>query len=103
MSNTITKTLVTVALIFMLGQARAEDCRIIDIDVFGMTCPFCVYGLEKELSRLEGVASVAISLKSRRARIILEADKNLSDEIIRTAVTRAGFTPQKIQRGIACQ
>ncbi len=99
----LNKTLLVIAVTLLLGPARADDCRIVDIEIHGMTCPFCVYGLEKELSRLEGVESVSVSLKSRRARIVLEADKNLSDEIIRKTVTRAGFTPQQIERGIACQ
>ena len=99
----LNKTLLVIAVALLLGSARADDCRIVEIEIHGMTCPFCVYGLEKELGRLDGVESVRISLKSKRARIVLKNDAEISNGLIRETITRSGFTPREILRGVACE
>ncbi|MDA0350220.1 MAG: heavy-metal-associated domain-containing protein, partial [Verrucomicrobia bacterium] len=55
-------TMVLVSL--LLGaQARAEVSHV-SIAVDGLGCPFCVYGIEKQLKHIDGVKKVDIELKT---------------------------------------
>ena len=70
--------------------------RTVDINVHGMTCPFCVDSLERKFGKMEFVNHVEVSLKLKKVR--LETDDNKpSLAVIKQAVLDAGFTPVKIQ------
>jgi len=68
----------------------------ITIRVDGLTCPFCAYGLEKKLKRLEGAESVRIDIERGIAVISVAKGKSILEENLRKAVQNAGFTPRKI-------
>ncbi len=59
------------------------------LEVQGLSCPFCAYGLEKKLKKLDGVNSVSIDLKS--GEVELSADRELTREQVEKAVKKAGF------------
>ncbi len=44
-------------------QIRAEISEV-TVSVKGLSCPFCIYGLEKKLKRGEEVGDVQIDLRS---------------------------------------
>ena len=71
----------------------AADAQVVDIEVTGMTCPFCVYGTEKKLGKLPGVEKAEVSLKQKRARIVMQPGSDADLDAIRKAITEAGFTP----------
>ncbi len=73
------------------------DETVLEIDINGMTCPFCVYSLEKELGKLSEVKQVLISLKSNKARLILKEGAHVDSETLREVVLTAGFTPGEIR------
>ncbi len=83
--------------VLMISQpARADEPQIIEIEVTGMTCPFCVYGTEKKLNQLPGVDKAEVSLKAKKARIVMTAGETADLDAIREAITNAGFTPGEI-------
>ncbi len=67
------------------------------VKVDGMSCPFCTYGVEKRLKKVEGVKSVSIDLKSGIATLTAVEDGSLSLSQIPVAVKKAGFTPGEIK------
>ena len=71
----------------------AAGAQVVEIPVTGMTCPFCVYGTQKKLSHLEGVASAEVSIKNHRARITMQPGRQADLMAIRRAIREAGFTP----------
>ncbi|HHJ34466.1 MAG TPA: copper chaperone [Gammaproteobacteria bacterium] len=75
---------------FAEGQAIRQ---IVDIEVTGMTCPFCVYGTKKNLGKLDGVDKVDVSLEKKQARIVMLPGREADIEAIDKAITDAGFTP----------
>jgi copper chaperone CopZ len=82
------------------GIAQAADpVHTIDIQVSGMTCPFCVYGVKKKLEKLPGVARAQVSLDKKLARITPKPGQALDMDGIRKAITEAGFTPGKVLSG----
>ena len=60
------------------------------IDVDGMTCEKCVYKVVRALEKVDGVTIAAASLEKQSALVGLK--KNISDEILREAVNRAGYS-----------
>lgn len=73
-----------------LGEQPGEQ---LEMDVTGMTCPFCVYGVEKKLKSLPGVAKVQVSLDEKKARIFMQSGHKADRAAISAAITDAGFTP----------
>ncbi len=68
----------------------------VTIQVKGLACPFCAYGLEKKLRKLDGVQEVYIGLDEGIAQLKLDQGKTVSEEAVKNAVKDAGFTPEKI-------
>ncbi len=85
--------------LFLFGAVAAqsaEPVQPVDIQVSGMTCPFCVYGVKKQLEKLPGVARAQVSLEKKLARITPRPGQTLDMKAIRKAITDAGFTPGKV-------
>ncbi len=80
-------------LLFTVSPGWAGTPQVVEIEVTGMTCPFCVYGTEKKLNKLQGVESADVSLKNKRARIVMKQGESADLEAIRKAIVDAGFTP----------
>lgn len=83
---------ITNALLLPLAAAAAPQ-QVVEIDVQGMTCGFCVYGLNKNLSKAPGVANTDVSLDSKKARIVLEPGKQAEVEFYKKIILDSGFTP----------
>lgn len=63
-----------------------------ELGVDGMSCPLCVYGLEKQLHKLDGVDTVATDLEHGRIVIGMHEGKALEQPQVQQAVRDAGFT-----------
>jgi copper chaperone CopZ len=81
-----------------VGEVQPDTTRQVIIQVDGMSCPFCAYGLEKKLSKLDGVEQIEISLEQGQAVLTLEEGASVTDEALKKAVADAGFTLRKIER-----
>ncbi len=64
--------------------------------VDGLACPFCAFGLEKKIMKLQGVTSYDVDMKSGKVHIGLAEDARLEFDKIRVAVKDAGFTLRDI-------
>ncbi len=84
------------------GQERVQgpndDPRRIEVTILGMSCPFCAYGVEQKLKRLEGVVELEVVLETGLATLRLEADADVSNELLLETVKEAGFEAAKIVR-----
>ncbi len=99
-----------VALAFALGlaapmvlaqqEAAAQDQeqRQIQVTILGMSCPFCVYGVQQKLQRLEGVEDLKVELSTGLATLTLEEEADISNELLQETVKVAGFEVAKITR-----
>jgi len=68
----------------------------VTIAVNGLACPFCAYGLEKKLSKIEGVEEVDVEMEEGQVHLKLKYGKIVTEETIVKTVKDAGFTPTKI-------
>lgn len=78
------------------AQSKADHVYI-KIEVNGMACPYCAYGMEKELKKVSGVDDVKIQLKEGLAYIATLKKQKPLKENLALIVTNAGFTPGKIE------
>lgn len=78
-------------LLFFTSQTLAEDVHY-HLVVGGLSCPFCVYGVEKKLKNLEGVVDIESELKTGEFFVKVEDGASLSEETIEELVSKAGFT-----------
>ena len=67
------------------------------VTVQGMQCPFCTYGIQKQLKKLPGVTKVDVELAKNQAIVSVSPDAKVTDKDIQQAVRKAGFTPGKIE------
>jgi len=78
--------------LFMGAEVSAEDAtQKAIIKVEGLYCPFCSYGLEKQVKKIDGYKSVQINIKEGTAEIEFKPGIKISEKAILTAVEDAGF------------
>lgn len=85
--------LALVCLLTISGQAAADPHAVLEIEILGMTCPFCAYGIKKNLIKLPGVDEAQVSLESKKARVVMEPGQSPDEQRVREVIFDAGFTP----------
>lgn len=68
----------------------------VTVQVAGLSCPFCAYGLEKKMKNLEGVSEVGVLLEKGEVQLKLEDGVRLSEKAIQEATKKAGFEAKKV-------
>lgn len=79
-------------------EVQSKTLGQVVLQVDGLSCPFCAYGLEKKLTKLEAVDQVEINVKEGRVIVTLKEGTSVSDDAVKKAVKDAGFTVRKIDR-----
>ena len=85
--------LILLPLFLLLWSASlfaADDQYAIGVD--GLACPFCAYGIEKQLSRIQGVESISTDIKSGTVTITMNEGTTLKQADAARAVDKAGFS-----------
>jgi len=94
---------VSLSLIFFIGFnislfAQDNNSRtFIQIRVDGLSCPFCAYGLEKKIKKVEGAANIEIDLEEGIVSLDVPSNKKPTEKSLKKVVTDAGFTPREIR------
>jgi len=103
MKTRIKITFTTLTLIFSLlavsgfSQQQQQEKRIyIKIDVDGLSCPFCAYGIEKYLKDIEGAKDVFISVEDSYTTFNVPGNKKPTEKELKKVVDNAGFTARKV-------
>lgn len=72
------------------------------VEVFGMVCSFCAYGLEKNLSNLDKINSkkytngVYVDIDNQYLKIAFQPKSQIDYKKIHSLILDAGFTPNVI-------
>ncbi len=77
------------------SQTKPEQVYI-KVEVKGLSCPFCAYGLEKKLKKIDGVEDVHIDVTEGETTMRVSKEEKPSEEKLKKTVKNAGFTPGKI-------
>ena len=78
-------------------QAEPE-ARQIQVTILGMSCPFCAYGVQQKLGKIEGVTELEVELSTGLATLTLEEDTDVPNDLLMETVEDAGFEVAKIVR-----
>ena len=92
--------LMLMGLLLFSGPVLATSQEVLEIDVAGMTCAFCAYGVEKNLGELPGVETAQVSLEAKKVRVVMSAGETPDEAVIRETIRAAGFTPGESRRYI---
>lgn len=65
----------------------------VSVQVDGLGCPFCAYGLEKKFKELKGIKKVSIDMETGLMQFKYPSDKMIDIETIENQVDKAGYTP----------
>ena len=86
------KRLIFVLAILLVPVRAYAASEAYQLGVDGLACPFCAYGIEKQLSYIDGVENIEIDIKKGQVIMTMVEGAVLSEERAREAVTAAGFT-----------
>lgn len=91
-TNTLS-ILTCILLSFVFLAAAQAQIKEVTVQVMGLSCPFCVKGVEKQLKKVDGVAKVSTSLKKGQVNLQYKAGATLDIDRTRKAIVKGGFTP----------
>jgi len=80
-----------------LAQNRQIDNPDIQVGVNGLACPFCAYGIEKKLRKIEVIENLFVNIKNGTIDLKIKKGTTLSEENIRQVVDEAGFEVRSIE------
>lgn len=81
------------------GEAQEpQQARTIQVKILGMSCPFCAYGAEQKLKKVDGVKELDIELESGIATLTMEEGADVPNEKLKRTVEDAGFEAAAIVR-----
>ena len=80
------------------GLAGAGEKATYAIGVDGLSCPFCAYGIEKQLGWIAGVETVLTEIESGTVAVTMEEGATLEESVAKKAVEDAGFTLRSFER-----
>lgn len=87
-----TALLVAMAVLFWNTTAVFAAGAVYALQADGLACPFCAYGIEKQLGRINGVDDVTTDIASGTVTVVMEEGATLDRQSADNAVTAAGFT-----------
>jgi len=90
--KTVISILVIALFTTMAAQAQKEMDQF-EVQVDGLGCPFCAYGLEKKFKEFKGIKKVAIDIETGDFSFSYPAEKALSMDAVVKQVEKAGYTP----------
>lgn len=90
---------------FLAAQTagKNESKPKVTVQVDGLTCPFCAYGLEKRIQKIPTVQESIISLEDGIVELIPRAGQHIDIDEVKAAVIAGGFTPRGVQVALAGQ
>ena len=85
--------------LIMISVVALAEPPAFKLRVDGLACPFCAYGIEKELSSVEGVESIDIDIKEGVVIVTMADGVTLDETVARKAIEDAGFDLRSFERG----
>lgn len=89
------KVILIVLIIFMAVPAlqAQKSYDQFEVQVDGLGCPFCAYGLEKKFKEFKGIKKVKIDIETGDFSFAYPSEKALTIEDVEQQVHKAGYSP----------
>ncbi|MFQ5764355.1 MAG: heavy-metal-associated domain-containing protein [Rhodospirillales bacterium] len=97
MKPALAALLLTAALVAGTAAADNPSARY-RLSVDGLACPFCAYGLEKQLRDIRGIGDIRTDIVSGHVTLTLTGGVTLDEAAARRAVEAAGFTLRRFEK-----
>ncbi len=75
----------------------ASERQKVTLRVDGLACPFCAYGMEKKLKRIENLEDLDIKINEGLVILYFKEGTKIDQELITQKVKEAGFTPRELK------
>ena len=95
--KTIRHSIAALTLLFLIPVVQASGPSYA-LQVDGLACPFCAYGIEKKLSSIEGVDDTQVNIKTGEVIVIMAEGVPLAEDLARKKVKEAGFILRAFSR-----
>jgi len=89
--------LATLAGLIFMQLVYAAGTRY-EMRVDGLACPFCAYGIEKKLKKIEGTSNIEVDLDKGLVSVDMAEGKELSEEQMKKLFNDAGFTYRSMKK-----
>lgn len=87
--------IVLLAAAFIIAPLSAlAGQTMVTLRVDGLSCPFCAYGLEKRIKKMEGVKDLTIDIENGTVTVVYQDKKFFTEQGLSKTVKEAGFTPK---------
>ena len=87
------KKLIALMIVALISSASAlADGTRYQMRIDGLVCPYCAYGIEKKLKKIEGVEEIDVDLNNGLVTVNVASGVTLTDEQMVKLMTDAGFT-----------
>ncbi|MFQ5784948.1 MAG: heavy-metal-associated domain-containing protein [Alphaproteobacteria bacterium] len=90
MSRIIRTAVVALALLLPAAAFAAQAKYELQVD--GLACPFCAYGIEKQLTRTDGVTAIDVDINAGTVTVTMADGAKLARDQASRIVEDAGFT-----------
>ena len=97
MTKFLKRTGLVLGLMLFATTAAFADSHVYKLYVDGLACPFCAYGVEKQVGGLDNVESVDILIDEGLVSVTMASGKTLDEANAKQAVSDAGFTLRKFE------
>lgn len=75
----------------LIGAASADGLQY-EVGVDGLACPFCYFGIEKNLVSIDNVEEISVDIKKGLVVITMAEGSELSEQLVRQKIKDAGFS-----------
>ena len=86
------KLIGSVLLFLAMSTAAFADGTQYRMRVDGLACPYCAYGIEKKLGKIDGVEKIDVDLNNGLVTVNVAEGVTLTDAQMAKLFTDAGFT-----------
>ncbi len=90
MTGILRTAVFAVSLLLPVAASAAQTQYQLRVD--GLACPFCAYGIEKELKRTDGVESLEIDINAGTVTVTMAEGATMTEDQAGRIVEDAGFT-----------
>ena len=80
-------------LLSTVAVTAQKEMDVFMVQVDGLGCPFCAYGLEKKFKEFKGIKKVKIDIETGDFSFSFPSENALSMEAVIKQVEKAGYTP----------
>ena len=88
--------IVILALVWNAAVFAAGTQYIMRVD--GLACPYCAYGIEKKLKKVDGVKKISVDLNKGLVTVDVAKGVSLTEEKMKKLFKDAGFTYRSMKQ-----